>query len=91
MVAKNCKCSKLYNQLSAPVVKLLEEHYGIKKGYMTTVHAYTNDQTVLDISHKKGANSRRGRAAAANTFHRQLAASAIGLVPNLKGKLDGEY
>ncbi len=75
----------------APVVKLLEEHYGIKKGYMTTVHAYTNDQTVLDISHKKGANSRRGRAAAANIIPSTTgAASAIGLVlPNLKGKLDG--
>lgn len=75
----------------APVVNLLEQHYGIEKGYMTTVHAYTNDQTVLDISHKKGANSRRGRAAAANIIPSSTgAASAVGLVlPQLKGKLDG--
>ena len=58
---------------------------------MTTIHAYTNDQTVLDVPHRKGANSRRGRAAAANIIPSSTgAASAIGLVlPNLKGKLDG--
>ncbi len=75
----------------APVVHLLDKKFGLKKGYMTTVHAYTNDQSVLDVPHKKGANSRRGRAAAANIIPTSTgAASAIGLViPNLKGKLDG--
>ena len=75
----------------APVLYLLDQHFGLEKGYMTTVHAYTNDQTVLDVPHKKGANSRRGRAAAANIVPSSTgAASAIGLVlPNLKGKLDG--
>ncbi|MDD2518732.1 MAG: type I glyceraldehyde-3-phosphate dehydrogenase [Bacilli bacterium] len=75
----------------APVINLLDKHYGLVKGYMTTVHAYTNDQSVLDVPHKKGANSRRGRAAAANIIPSSTgAASAIGLVlPSLKGKLDG--
>lgn len=75
----------------APVVDLLNKHLGIEKGYMTTVHAYTNDQATLDIAHQKGENSRRGRAAAANIVPSSTgAASAIGLVlPELKGKLDG--
>jgi glyceraldehyde 3-phosphate dehydrogenase len=75
----------------APVVNLLDKHFGVKKGYMTTVHAYTNDQSILDLPHKKGANSRRGRAAAANIIPSSTgAASAIGLViPKLNGKLDG--
>ncbi len=75
----------------APVVHILEEKFGIVGGYMTTVHAYTNDQATLDVAHPKGENSRRGRAAAANIVPSSTgAASAIGLVmPNLKGKLDG--
>ncbi len=75
----------------APVLSLLDKHFGVKKGYMTTIHAYTNDQTVLDVPHNKGADSRRGRAAAANIVPSTTgAASAIGLVlPSLKGKLDG--
>ncbi|MCI9433809.1 MAG: type I glyceraldehyde-3-phosphate dehydrogenase [Bacilli bacterium] len=75
----------------APVCKVLNDNFGIIKGYMTTVHAYTNDQATLDIAHKKGAKSRRGRAAAANIIPSSTgAASAIGLViPELKGKLDG--
>lgn len=75
----------------APVIKLLCDNYGVEKGYMTTVHAYTNDQSTLDIAHKKGYLSRRGRAAAANIVPATTgAASAIGLViPELKGKLDG--
>ena len=58
---------------------------------MTTVHAYTNDQTTLDIAHPKGIESRRGRAAALNIVPTSTgAASAIGLVlPELNGKLDG--
>lgn len=75
----------------APVCKILNDKFKIVKGYMTTVHAYTNDQATLDIAHKKGAKSRRGRAAAANIIPSSTgAASAIGLViPELKGKLDG--
>ena len=75
----------------APVIDILNKNFGIKKGYMTTVHAYTNDQTVLDVPHKKGAKSRRGRAAAANIIPTSTgAASAIGkVIPDLNGKLDG--
>lgn len=75
----------------APVMKLLCDNYGVEKGFMTTVHAYTNDQSTLDVAHKKGHMSRRGRAAAANIVPSSTgAASAIGLViPDLKGKLDG--
>lgn len=75
----------------APVMKLLCDNYGVVKGYMTTVHAYTNDQSTLDVAHKKGHMARRGRAAAANIVPASTgAASAIGLViPELKGKLDG--
>ena len=58
---------------------------------MTTVHAYTNDQTILDVAHKKGIKARRGRAGAANIIPSSTgAASALGLViPELAGKLDG--
>ena len=75
----------------APVLKVLEDNLGVVKGYMTTVHAYTNDQATLDIAHKKGILARRGRACAANIIPASTgAASAIGLViPSLKGKLDG--
>jgi len=75
----------------APVLKVLDDAFGVKKGYMTTVHAYTNDQATLDVPHKKGIKARRGRAAAANIIPASTgAASAIGnVLPNLKGKLDG--
>lgn len=75
----------------APVLNVLEKEYGIEKGYMTTVHAYTNDQATLDIAHKKGIFARRGRACAANIVPASTgAASAIGQVlPSLKGRLDG--
>jgi len=75
----------------APVVDLIDKKFGIIKGYMTTVHAYTNDQATLDIAHKKGIKARRGRACAANIVPASTgAASAIGKVcPNLDGKLDG--
>lgn len=75
----------------APVVNVINDEFGIEKGFMTTVHAYTNDQTVLDVAHPKGANSRRGRAAAANIVPTTTgAASAIGkVIPSLNGKLDG--
>lgn len=75
----------------APVVDVLNKNFGIKKGYMTTVHAYTNDQSILDLAHPKGAQSRRGRAAAANIIPSSTgAASALGkVIPELDGKLDG--
>ena len=75
----------------APVLRIIDYYFKIKKGYMTTVHAYTNDQATLDIPHKKGFQSRRGRAAASNIVPTSTgAASAIGKVlPNLEGKLDG--
>jgi glyceraldehyde 3-phosphate dehydrogenase len=75
----------------APVLNVIDSVFGVEKGYMTTVHAYTNDQATLDIAHKKGIKARRGRACAANIVPASTgAASAIGSVlPNLKGKLDG--
>lgn len=75
----------------APVLNILQKNIGIKKGFMTTVHAYTNDQATLDIAHKKGIKSRRGRACAQNIVPSSTgAAKAIGLViPELLGKLDG--
>ncbi len=75
----------------APVAQVLDEEFGIVKGFMTTVHAYTNDQNTLDAPHKKGIYARRGRAAAANIVPTSTgAAVAVGKVlPRLKGKLDG--
>lgn len=75
----------------APVIKVLHDVYGVKKGLMATIHAYTNDQSTLDVAHKKGIKSRRGRAAAANIVPTSTgAAKAIGLViKDLAGKLDG--
>lgn len=75
----------------APVVKVLNDNFKINMGYMTTVHAYTNDQVILDVAHKKGIYARRGRAGAANIIPSSTgAATAIGLViPELSGKLSG--
>lgn len=75
----------------APVADALNKAFGIEIGYMSTIHAYTNDQTVLDIAHKKGAKSRRGRAAASNIIPATTgAASALGkVIPALDGRLDG--
>ena len=75
----------------APVLNVLDKEFGIVKGYMSTIHAYTNDQATLDIAHKKGFASRRGRACAMNIIPASTgAASAIGKVlPSLAGKLNG--
>ncbi len=75
----------------APVLDVLDKTFGVEKGYMTTVHAYTNDQVTLDVAHKKDINERRGRAAAMNIIPSSTgAAKAIGKVlPNLDGKLSG--
>ena len=75
----------------APVLKVIENNIGIEKGFMSTIHAYTNDQATLDIAHKKGIKARRGRACAQNIVPASTgAASAIGLVlPSLLNKMDG--
>ena len=75
----------------APVVDIMNKNFGIEKGFMTTVHAITNDQSTLDVPHKKGIESRRGRAASLNIIPASTgAASAIGkVIPELDGKLDG--
>jgi len=72
----------------APVAKVLDDSFGIEHGLMTTIHAYTNDQNILDLPHK---DLRRARAAAMNLIPTSTgAAKAIGeVLPNLKGRLDG--
>jgi len=72
----------------APVAKVLNDNFGIIKGFMSTIHSYTNDQRILDLSHK---DLRRARAAALNIIPTTTgAAKAIGkAIPELKGKLDG--
>ena len=87
IVVSNASCTT--NAL-APVVKVLHDTFGIEKGFMTTVHAYTGDQPTLDAVHRKDYN--RGRAAAMSMIPTSTgAAKAIGLVlPELAGKLDGK-
>jgi len=84
-VVSNASCT---TNCLAPVAKVLHELCGIKSGYMTTIHAYTNDQRILDQVHK---DRRRARAAAMSMIPTSTgAAAAVGLVlPELKGKLDG--
>jgi glyceraldehyde 3-phosphate dehydrogenase len=84
-IVSNASCT---TNCLAPVAKVLHESFGIKRGWMTTIHAYTNDQQILDLPHK---DLRRARAAAANIIPTTTgAAKATGLViPSLKGKLDG--
>jgi glyceraldehyde 3-phosphate dehydrogenase len=83
-------CASCTTNCLAPMAKVLDDKFGIALGFMTTVHAYTNDQNTQDAPHPKG-DLRRARAAAANIVPNSTgAAKAIGLVlPNLKGKLDG--
>jgi glyceraldehyde 3-phosphate dehydrogenase len=75
----------------APVAKVLNDTFGIKRGLMTTIHSYTNDQAVLDIPHRKG-DLRRARAAAQNMIPSSTgAAKALSeVIPALKGKFDGQ-
>ncbi len=84
-VISNASCT---TNCLAPVAKILLKHFGIKKGLMTTIHSYTNDQKLLDLPHS---DLRRARAAALNMIPTSTgAAKAIGLViPELKGKMDG--
>ena len=75
----------------APILKVINDNFGIKRGFMTTIHAYTNDQKILDGTHNKGIESRRGRTAASNIIPTSTgAAESIGLViPELEGRLKG--
>lgn len=84
-VISNASCT---TNCLAPVVKVLRDSFGVKKGFMTTIHSYTNDQRILDLPHS---DLRRARAAALSMIPTSTgAAKAIGLVmPDLKGKLDG--
>jgi glyceraldehyde 3-phosphate dehydrogenase len=83
-------CASCTTNCLAPMAKVLNDKFNIEVGFMTTIHAYTNDQNTLDAPHAKN-DLRRGRAAAANIVPNSTgAAKAIGLVlPELKGKLDG--
>lgn len=84
-IVSNASCT---TNCLAPIAKVLHENFGIEAGLMTTTHAYTNDQRILDLTHK---DLRRARAAAMNIVPTTTgAAKAIGLVlPELKGKLHG--
>ena len=84
-IISNASCT---TNCLAPLVKVLHEEFGIERGFMTTTHAYTQDQQILDAVHR---DFRRARAAGANVIPTSTgAATAIGLViPELKGKLDG--
>jgi glyceraldehyde 3-phosphate dehydrogenase len=84
-IISNASCT---TNCLAPVAKVLHEAFGIKRGLMTTIHSYTNDQRILDVGHD---DPRRARAAALSQIPTTTgAAKAIGLViPELKGKLDG--
>ncbi len=75
----------------APMLKVIVDNYTVKKGFMITVHSLTNDQVTLDIAHKKGIMSRRGRSAFQNIIPTSTgAASSIGkVIPVLNGKMDG--
>lgn len=84
-IISNASCTT--NSL-APTVKLIHEKYGILKGLMTTIHAYTNDQRILDLPHS---DFRRARAAAVNSIPTTTGAAiaVTKVIPDLKGKLDG--
>ncbi|HHI96514.1 MAG TPA: type I glyceraldehyde-3-phosphate dehydrogenase, partial [Thermodesulfatator atlanticus] len=84
-VVSNASCT---TNCLAPVAKVLLDHFGIKRGLVTTVHAYTNDQRILDFPHK---DLRRARAAAVNMIPTKTgAAAAVGkVIPELQGKFDG--
>ncbi len=84
-IISNASCT---TNCLAPVAKVLHENFGIERGFATTVHAYTNDQRILDLPHK---DLRRARAAAVSMIPTTTgAAKAVGKVlPELKGKLDG--
>src|SRR5947207_260891 len=84
-IISNASCT---TNCLAPMAKVLHEKFGIRKGWMTTIHSYTNDQQLLDLPHK---DLRRARAAALSMIPTTTgAATAVGeVLPAVKGKLDG--
>ncbi len=84
-IISNASCT---TNCLAPLAKVIHQHFGIRKGWMTTIHSYTNDQQLLDLPHK---DLRRARAAGLSMIPTTTgAASAVGeVLPDLKGKLDG--
>ena len=84
-------CGSCTTNCLAPVAKVMLEHFGVEHGLMTTVHAYTNDQHILDVPHRKG-DLRRARAAAVSMIPSSTgAAKALSeVIPALKGKFDGQ-
>ncbi|MBX3264966.1 MAG: type I glyceraldehyde-3-phosphate dehydrogenase [Labilithrix sp.] len=84
-------CGSCTTNCLAPVAKVLHDTFGIKRGLMTTIHSYTNDQAVLDVPHRKG-DLRRARAAAQNMIPASTgAAKALSeVIPALVGKFDGQ-
>ncbi|MBN1154351.1 type I glyceraldehyde-3-phosphate dehydrogenase [candidate division KSB1 bacterium] len=84
-IVSNASCT---TNCLAPIAKILHDEFGIKRGLMTTIHAYTNDQRILDLPHK---DLRRARAAAMSMIPTTTgAAKAVGeVIPELKGKIDG--
>ena len=84
-IVSNASCT---TNCLAPVVKVLNDSFGLKRGFMTTIHAYTNDQSILDLPHS---DLRRARAAAVSMIPTTTgAARAVGkVIPELNGKLDG--
>ena len=86
IIVSNASCT---TNCTAPIVKLLDETFGIESGFLSTVHSYTNSQNIVDSSHK---DIRRGRAAALNIIPTTTGATkaVVQVLPNLKGKLTGQ-
>ncbi|NPA55306.1 MAG: type I glyceraldehyde-3-phosphate dehydrogenase [Epsilonproteobacteria bacterium] len=86
-IISNASCT---TNCLGPIAKVLDEHFGIRKGLMTTIHSYTNDQKILDVKHQK--DIRRGRAAGVNMIPTTTGAAKAmyKVLPSLKGKLHGQ-
>ena len=86
VIVSNASCT---TNCTAPIVMLLDKHFGIESGFLSTVHSYTNSQNIVDSSHK---DIRRGRAAALNIIPTTTGATkaVVEVLPNLKGKLTGQ-
>ena len=86
-IISNASCT---TNCLGPIAKILEEHFGIKKGLMTTIHSYTNDQKILDVKHNR--DIRRGRSADINMIPTTTGAAKAmhKVIPSLKGKLHGQ-
>ena len=86
-IISNASCT---TNCLGPIAKILDTHFGIKKGLMTTIHSYTNDQKILDVKHTR--DIRRGRAAGVNMIPTSTGAAKAmyKVIPSLKGKLHGQ-